>query len=594
MPKSDSMMNPLAAARSVYQDWLQHPALDADARSQLEQIANDDHEIVERFARNLSFGTGGLRGILGVGTNRMNLFTVAWATQGLAQYLTTISSVKPPRSVCIAYDTRHYSKEFAQTVAQVLAGYGILVRLFDTPTPTPMLSFAVRYYQADAGVVITASHNPKQYNGYKIYGSDGGQITDEVAGQIASLLSDLAILPQLPHQDPASTLIVPIGPELDSAYFDRVFDLVLRKDLVAQRAAELLIVYTPLHGTGTRPISHALASLGFSQLHLVQCQATPDGSFPTVSYPNPEEESAFRLAKQQARQQEADLIFATDPDCDRIGVQVKNELGKFVPLTGNQVGALLCEYLLATQQELGEIPAQAAVFKTIVTTDLPKKICEAYGVALYETLTGFKYIGEQMGQLFPDHPHASPSLVFGFEESYGYLAGTFVRDKDAIIAAVLIAEMALYYHAKGMTLLSALQALYQTYGYTKEKLLSYTFEGEAGRAAIEQFVQLIRDTDPVALFADSTMTLAQVEDYHHRTRITLADQATEALSLPPSNVIKFCFAEGGFVVVRPSGTEPKLKIYLAVSATDEPHAQRQLEQLEQILVPLLDQPLPGT
>lgn len=556
-----------------YQRWLtrvEEPAL----REELLRLQGQEDELQDRFYKDLAFGTGGLRGQMGAGTNRMNLYTVGKATQGLAAYLQGQCAAP---SACIAYDTRNNSQAFAQRAAQVLCAGGVKVYLYESVRPTPMLSFAVRHLGASAGVVVTASHNPKEYNGYKVYGADGGQITDAAAAAIlaemdkADLFDGVRAMPLDEARE--AGLLRYIGEEVDRPYFAAVEGLALRKELLARHAGELRILYSPLHGTGNLPVRRVLRELGFAQVEVVREQELPNGNFPTAPYPNPEEPAVFGLAIQAAQSLHPELIFATDPDCDRIGVLVKNPAGEYTVLTGNQTGALLCEYILCTHRELGTMPQNPAVIKTIVTSDLGKRICQRYGAAMPEVLTGFKYIGELAQQWEQTGEH---SFLLGFEESYGYLTGNFVRDKDGVIAAALIAEMALYYKTQGKTLYDALQALYETYGYYKEKLLSVAMPGQSGQEKIREIIARLRSQYQQLLPAGE---LAFFEDYKASVRRSQAG-GEEALTLPKSNVLKFVFTDQSWFVVRPSGTEPKIKLYLSAVGQSEAQAQARLAGLE--------------
>lgn len=554
-----------------YTRW-QAASLAPTITEELALITGDEKEISDRFYRHLEFGTGGLRGVIGAGTNRMNLYTVGRASQGLADYLG--ASTDTP-SVCIAYDTRNMSKEFAARAAEVFCANGIKTYIYDDVRPTPMLSYAVRRMQASAGVVITASHNPKEYNGYKVYGPDGGQITDEAAAAILARINVVDVLEGVKTIPLDRTgLLSVMGEEVDKRYYNRVKDLILRKELVKEKAAGLKILYSPLHGSGNIPVRRVLRELGFARVSVVPQQEQPDGSFPTVPYPNPEEPAVYQLAIEQAKKENPDLIFATDPDCDRIGVLVKDEAGQFSVLTGNQVGALLCDYVITTRKEQGDLPANAAIVKTIVTTEMARAICEKHGVTLVDTLTGFKYIGEKIGQWEESGEH---TFLLGFEESYGYLSGGFVRDKDAVIAAALIAEMALYYKEHGLSLFQAMNALYETYGWYAEKLQSVTMPGAEGQQRIAEIIAGLRENYREAFAGQD---LAFFEDYKQSLRQNLATGQSEAIDLPKSNVLKFIFADGAWLVLRPSGTEPKMKMYLGVAGASQAATEKRLVELD--------------
>lgn len=559
---------------SLYRTWLDKTD-DKEFKKELSAISKDAPEIKDRFYRDLEFGTGGLRGIIGIGTNRMNVYTVRRATQGLADHL--LENGKAPR-VCIAYDTRNKSLEFAQTAAEVLCGNGVKTYLFDSVHPTPILSFAVRHMKAAAGIVITASHNPKQYNGYKVYGSYGGQITDLAAKEILACIEKSDYFGGTKEMSLSKALKVGllkyIGEDVDSHYYERIISLSIRKELIAEKADQLKIIYSPLHGSGNIPVRRILKELGFSNVLTVPEQEKPDGDFPTTPYPNPEDPSVFDLAIKMAEKADPDLIFATDPDCDRLGVLVKDDDGKYSVLTGNQTGALLCDYIIRSRRELDMMPERPAVIKTIVTTDLAKNICERNGVPIFDVLTGFKYIGELAEKWQNTGGH---SFIFGFEESYGYLAGDFVRDKDAVIAAAQIAEMALYYKDKGQTLYQALQSLYAEYGYYAEKLISVELPGEEGQKRCAEIIADVRANYKDML---NEASIAVVEDYKKSERTYISTGKKEIIELPGSNVLKFIFDDESWLVLRPSGTEPKVKIYISGRRGSAQEAESKLSMLE--------------
>ena len=561
---------------NLYRTWLDKTD-DKELKNELSAISKDASEIKDRFYRDLEFGTGGLRGIIGIGTNRMDVYTVRRATQGLADHL--LGKGNTP-SVCIAYDTRNKSLEFAQTAAEVLCGNGIKTYLFDSVHPTPMLSFAVRHMKADAGIVITASHNPKQYNGYKVYGADGGQITDRAAKEILACIENadyFSSTKTIPLKEALEKgLLMYIGEDVDSHYFEKIRSLSIRKELLAEKADQLKIIYSPLHGSGNIPVRRILKELGFSNVLTVPEQEKPDGDFPTTPYPNPEDPSVFDLAIKMAEKADPDLIFATDPDCDRLGVLVKDNEGKYSVLTGNQTGALLCDYIIRSRRELDMMPERPAVIKTIVTTDLAKNICEKNGVPIFDVLTGFKYIGELAEKWQNTGGH---SFIFGFEESYGYLAGDFVRDKDAVIAAAQIAEMALYYKDKGQTLYQALQSLYDEYGYFAEKLISVEMPGEEGQKRCAEIIADMR-----ANYRDmlNGASIAVVEDYIKSEKTIISTGKREKIELPRSNVLKFIFDDESWLVLRPSGTEPKVKIYVSARGGSAQEAESKLSMLEEL------------
>nr|WP_307991871.1 phospho-sugar mutase [uncultured Niameybacter sp.] len=545
-----------------YDRWLTEEKVDAVLKEELNELT-DEKEIEDRFYKNLEFGTGGLRGKIAAGTNRMNVHTVGKATQGLATYLLKHKN-KP--SIAIAYDSRNMSKEFADTAASVLAANGVKVFLYPSLRPTPMLSFTVRHLEADAGIVITASHNPKIYNGYKVYGSDGGQITDEAAKEILAFIDETDIFEDVRTIELAEAeergLLEYITEEVDRAYYNQVSTLCIRKDLIEEKAAGLKIIYTPIHGSGNIPVRTMLKKLGYTQVDVVKEQELPDGNFPTAPYPNPEDKKVFELAIEMAKETEPDLIFGTDPDCDRIGVVVKESASSYKVLTGNQVGILLSDYILNARQEMGLLSDKDTIVKTIVTSDMVKPIANHYGTQVMDVLTGFKYIGEKIKEF---RQTKTNNFVFGYEESYGYLAGEFVRDKDAVIASVLIAEMALYYKEKGKNLYEALEDLFKQYGYYKEDLISVEMEGKDGQEKIGAILSGLRENMPTCV---DGIKVVRVEDYKCSTRYNCIDHTKEEIFLPKSNVMKFILEDGSWFVVRPSGTEPKMKIYLSVVGKD--------------------------
>lgn len=550
-------------AGDEYLRWLKMGAKDCSMAWGFKDILADKSQIEDCFGSSITFGTGGLRGVMGVGPNRINTYTIAWASRAVAAYLKEANAT----TVCIAYDTRQMSKEFAKIATAVFCDEGIRVYFFAEPRPTPMLSFMVKHKGADAGIVITASHNPKEYNGYKVYDSDGGQITDGAAQTILSKMQKIDVLDSLRsivHDHVLTDDLVDLISHADEmVYFNKLKTIVLRHKLIEKEAAQLCILYTPLHGTGSKVLPHALDMAGFKNVEVVREQQEPNGDFPTCARPNPEEPQAFYLALEQAKRSNPDLVFATDPDCDRIGVASRDSAGKYVLFTGNQVGALLCEYIVSTRKAQELLGKNPVVLKTIVTGDLAKKICRAHGVALFETLTGFKYIAEKVIEWENDRRY---HFLFGFEESCGYLAGNFVRDKDAMIAALLIAEMALYHKTEGKTLQDALEDIYRKYGYAADKLVNVDCSGAAGKAAISYLMDWLREQGAFA-FPQAPV----VYDY----------SKTLETGLPASNVMKYVTAEG-WMVFRPSGTEPKMKIYIHATGSTAEHAEKHLEELLKI------------
>lgn len=558
---------------NIYKSWLDY-SKDNDKKmfEDLISISENGIEIEERFHKYLEFGTGGLRGILGNGSNRMNTYIVRKVSQALSLYLKEKGSNK--NKVAIAYDSRNFSELFALEAAKVFSSNGLEVYLFDSLRPTPELSFVVNYLECDAGVVITASHNPSKYNGYKVYGSDGGQITQQAANRIYQLMNEVnefAVEPdhQLSH-------INFIGKEVDEVYYDRIMDLLLplRSDL----DKNISIVYSPLHGSGYVPVTEMLKRLGFSNVSIVEDQRLPDGNFPTVKSPNPEESDSFVLAISLAKFKKADMIFATDPDCDRIGVAVLNKNKEYQLLTGNQIGALLVNYLIETKDR---VTSQDAVIKTIVTSELGALIAMKHGATVFETLTGFKYIGEKINEF---EQSGNYNFMFGYEESYGYLAGNFVKDKDAVIASSLVALMSAYYKKREKSLLEVLDEIYETYGYFKDKLVSFTYEGIAGKQKITQSVEKFRN---YMLLKNYFHSLEIIEDYKENTAYRMSDSSTKAIHLPSENVIKLKFSDNSWVAIRPSGTEPKLKIYFSAVGQTMELAEDRLDELLQAVNEIL-------
>lgn len=544
--------------REKYELWINSDIVDTKTKEELKSI-KDEKELEDRFYKDLEFGTGGLRGVIGAGSNRMNIYTVGKTTQGLAQYL--LDTYKNNISVSIAYDSRIMSKEFAETASGVLCANGIKVNLFNSLRPTPMLSYTVRHLKSQSGIVITASHNPKQYNGYKVYGEDGGQVTDNAAGEILTCINDVDSFEKVRTMciDKAREegLLNIIGEEVDKSYIDRVKALTIREKLVSEHAKDLKIIYTPIHGSGNIPVRRVLKELGYENVYVVKEQEMPDGNFPTAAYPNPEEAKVFNLALDLAKEVQPDIIFGTDPDCDRIGVVVKNNQGEYKVLTGNQTGALLTNYILSSLKETNKLPGNGVVIKTIVTTEIARKIADEFEIELLDVLTGFKYIGEKIKEF---EQTGKKTYLFGFEESYGYLAGDFVRDKDAVIAATLISEMTLYYKLKGMSLYDALIKLYDKFGYYKESLISFELKGKEGQEKIAKSLECLRHSMKSTV---NNVKIIKKMDYKLSVEKDLVNIQESIINLPKSNVLKFVFEDGSWFVVRPSGTEPKMKVYLS-------------------------------
>lgn len=561
--------------QDMYNRWLHDFAGDSAMAAELKAIAGDEKEIEDRFYTGLSFGTGGMRGVLGYGTNRMNVYTVRRATQGLADFLNAQAAGKRPSAV-VAYDSRRMSYEFALETVLTLAANGISAKLFDALRPVPILSFAVRHLHTDAGVVITASHNPPQYNGYKVYGPDGAQIGPEVADEVTRAINALT------YTDAKTTtraqaerdgLLQIVGnKEVDDAYIALVKTLSINPEIIRKEGDALKIVYTPLHGSGNVPVRRILKEVGITGVSVVKEQELPDPAFPTVKAPNPEYPEAFALAIKLANEVRADVCFATDPDCDRLGVAVREKDGNFRLLTGNQIGCLLIYYILSSKQAAGTLPKNGAVVKSIVSTELAMPICDAHGVALFDTLTGFKFIGEKIQQFEDDHSH---TFLFGFEESYGYLSGTFVRDKDGVNASLLIAEAAVYYKAQGKTLSDVMEEIFQTYGYYLEHVESASMPGMDGVKKMNEIMAALRLSPPKSI---GGVQVSAVLDILKGTKVT-ADGITEKLAYPESDVLYFALSGGGFVCVRPSGTEPKIKLYVNVSHKNKEKAEALLKEV---------------
>lgn len=561
--------------RKVYDEWLSDPTIDEATKAELRSIADRPEEIEDRFYRELTFGTGGLRGVIGAGTNRMNRYTVGKATQGLARYLLKQAAEGEVPSVVIAHDSRHGSPEFALEAALVLAGNGVRAYVFEDLRPTPELSFAVRKLNGHAGIVVTASHNPPEYNGYKVYNRHGGQMVpheaDEVIREIGQIASFSEIRRLSREEAEQQELLIWIGQEIDDAYIDAVVGVSLRPEAVRAVGDELKIIYTPLHGTGHMPVVRALKQAGFANVQVVEEQAKPDGDFPTVKSPNPEEREAFTLALELAQRDGADLIIGTDPDADRMGAVVKDHTGEYVVLTGNQSGAIMLEYMLSSLQEQGRLPDNGAVIKTIVTSEMGAVIARSYGAEVLETLTGFKYIGELMTRFRETGEH---TFLFGYEESYGYLAGDYARDKDAVVAAMMIAEAAAYYKTQGKTLYDVLLELYEKHGTFMEQLESLTMKGKDGQARIKQLMDSFRSSPPKQV---AGVKVLEVKDYQPGID-----------GLPPENVLKFLLEDGSWFCLRPSGTEPKIKLYFAVCGTSLDDSRTRLGRVVQEIMGLVE------
>lgn len=563
--------------KKEYEKWCTDSYFDDETRNELLAIKDDDKEIKDRFYRRLEFGTGGLRGVIGAGTNRMNIYTVRQATQGLANYI--ISQDGQAKGVAIAFDSRIMSPEFAKEAAACLSANGIKVYLFESLRPTPELSFLVRRLGCIAGIVITASHNPREYNGYKVYWEDGAQITPphdkNILGEVA-LVEDFEQMKTMSYEQAVSEgFIKIIGKEIDDEYIAQLKKQNIHPEVITKAAKDIKIVYTPLHGTGNIPVRRVLKELGFENVYVVEKQEKPDGSFPTVAYPNPEDEKAWTLALELAKEKDADIVLATDPDADRLGVYAKNKkTGEYVSFTGNMSGALIAEYILREKKDKGELPKNAAIVETIVTTDMLKAIAKDYNVKLIEVLTGFKFIGEQI-KLFEQNN--SYEYIFGMEESYGCLAGTYARDKDACVAVMMLCEVAAYYKLKGMTLCDAMQDMYEKYGYYKEGLSTITKKGMDGIAQIENMMREKRE-NPIQTIGG--FKVLKMRDYLIDEVKDMVTGEKSSTGLPKSNVLYYELENNAWCCVRPSGTEPKIKFYYGVKGEDISDAVKKLEAVK--------------
>jgi len=562
------------AEMELYQSWLENAVDDPDLQSELKAIEHDMEGIQDRFYRDLAFGTGGLRGVIGAGTNRMNIYTVRRATQGLADYVKEAFS-EP--SVAISYDSRIKSTDFAKAAAEVLAANGVKVHIYTELKPTPMLSFAVRALHCSAGIMVTASHNPAKYNGYKAYGSDGCQMTIDAADAVLAKINALDIFRDVKHvafeEALASGMISYISEEVVEDYFQNVLAQSINPNLCADSG--LKIVYTPLNGTGNKPVRTILNRIGIQDVTIVKEQEQPDGNFTTCPYPNPEIREALQLGLNYCDQVKPDLLLATDPDADRVGIAVPDRNGGYALFSGNEVGAMLLEYICEQRLEKGTMPERPVAVKTIVTTDIVDAICKAYGVELIEVLTGFKFIGEQIG--FLEEKGEENRYIFGFEESYGYLAGTYVRDKDAVVASMLICEMAAYYRTKGISMMQARENLYKKYGVYVHAQHSFTFEGESGMIRMQNIMEHLRTNRPEKI---DTLQVIQFADYEKQISVDLKTDAETAITLPKSNVLSFTLEQGAKVIVRPSGTEPKIKAYYTTTAATAEAANAMKDALD--------------
>ena len=558
-----------------YQKWVDFAELPDYLRQDLENM--DEKTKEDAFYTNLEFGTAGMRGLIGAGTNRINIYVVRQATEGLARLIESKGGNEKERGVAIAYDSRHFSPEFAFESAAVLAKHGIKSYVFESLRPTPELSFAVRHLNCFAGIMITASHNPAPFNGYKVYGEDGGQMpphdADALTTYIRAIDNPFAVEVADVEAEKASGLIEVIGEVVDAEYLKEVKDVNINPALIEEFGKDMKIVYTPLHGTGEMLARRALAQAGFDSVQVVEAQATPDPDFSTVKSPNPESQAAFALAEELGRQVGADVLVATDPDADRVGVEVLQKDGSYLNLSGNQIGAIMAKYILEAHKNAGTLPENAALCKSIVSTDLVTKIAESYGATMFNVLTGFKFIAEKIQEFEEKHNH---TYMMGFEESFGYLIKPFVRDKDAIQAVLVVAELAAYYRSRGLTLADGIEEIYKEYGYYAEKTISVTLSGVDGAEQIKAIMAKFRNNAPKEWNAT---TITVVEDFKAQTS-TAADGTVTALTTPPSDVLKYTLADGSWIAVRPSGTEPKIKFYIAVVGESNEDSQTKIANIE--------------
>ena len=557
-----------------YQKWLDFAGLPDYLREEL--LAMDEKTKEDAFYTNLEFGTAGMRGVIGAGTNRINVYVVRQATEGLAKLIETKGEDVKKRGVAIAYDSRHFSPEFAFESAQVLAKHGIKAYVFESLRPTPELSFAVRHLGTFAGIMVTASHNPAPFNGYKVYGEDGGQMppadADALTDFIRAIYDPFAIELADLEESKASGLIEVIGENVDAEYLKEVKDVNINQKLIDEYGKDMKIVYTPLHGTGEMLARRALAQAGFESVQVVEAQAVPDPDFSTVKSPNPENQEAFALAEELGRKVDADVLVATDPDADRLGVEIRQADGSYRNLSGNQIGAIIAKYILEAHKTAGTLPENAALAKSIVSTELVTKIAESYGAKMFNVLTGFKFIAEKIQEFEEKHNH---TYMFGFEESFGYLIKPFVRDKDAVQAVLIVAEIAAYYRSRGLTLADGIEEIYKEYGYFAEKTISVTLSGVDGAAEVKKIMDKFRDNAPVQF---NSTDVIKTEDFLAQTATSAA--GVEKLTTPPSNVLKYTLADDSWIAVRPSGTEPKIKFYFATVGNDLTDAEAKIANIE--------------
>lgn len=555
--------------KDIYNEWMESSYFDEDIKDELRGIADDENEIKERFYKSLEFGTGGLRGIIGAGTNRINIYTVRKATRGICRYIDRkFGEEGKSRGVVIAHDSRRMSREFCEEAAATLAAYGVKTFVFDSLRATPILSFAVRHLNCQMGIVITASHNPKEYNGYKVYSSYGGQICVDEANEIIGEINSIESLDNIKvgsfDSYLESGMITVLDDDVDNAFNEAVLSQIRDKKMVSENGDKLRIIYTPIHGTGNVPVRRALKDAGFKDVTVVEEQELPDSNFSTVKYPNPEEREVFNIAINMAKESNADLIIGTDPDCDRVGIVVRDNNGEYVVLNGNQTGALIVNYLFSKMDEDGTIPEKSVIIKTIVTSELGAAIAEHYGAEVVNTLTGFKFIGEKIHE-YEDFGSVVKNFVIGYEESYGYLVGTHARDKDAVVSSLLVSEAALYYKLKGMTLYDALMEIYAKFGYYKEALKSITLKGIDGVEKIAEIMKSFRNDD-----IDSIAGVKVDRKLDYKEGID---------GLPKADVLKFVLEDKSWIAIRPSGTEPKIKFYFGVCGDSNEASDNKIEAL---------------
>ncbi|HDR7353200.1 phospho-sugar mutase [Bacillus wiedmannii] len=560
--------------KQEFSRWLSYAELDAELKEQLENMKQDEKKIEDSFYKNLEFGTGGMRGELGAGTNRLNVYTVRKATQGLATFIEKLGEEAKKRGVVVAYDSRHKSPEFAMEVAATLGAHGITTYVFESLRPTPVLSFAVRYLHTVSGIVLTASHNPPEYNGYKVYGEDGGQLppkeADELISYVNAVEDELTVEVANVEQLKADGLLHIIGQEVDDAYATELNNVIINKEMVQNVGKDLKIVFTPLHGTSNISVRRGLEEVGFTDVTVVKEQELPDPNFSTVKSPNPEEHAAFEYAIRDGEKVGADVLIATDPDADRLGVAVRNHDGEFQVLTGNQTGALMLDYLLSQKKENGTLPENGVVLKTIVTSEIGRTIAKAYGLDTVDTLTGFKFIGEKIKQYEESGQY---EFQFGYEESYGYLIRPFCRDKDAVQSVLFACEVAAYYKSQGKTLYDGLLEVFEKYGFFREDLVSLTLKGKDGAEQIQEMMATFRENPPKEV---AGLTVVAVEDYKASIVTSLQDGHKEEIHLPKSNVLKYQLEDGSWFCLRPSGTEPKIKFYFGVQDNSLQNSEQKL------------------